>query len=266
MPKVSVIMGVYNGAKRITNAVNSLLNQSFSDFEIIICDDGSTDNTYDVVKKLTEIDNRIILIKNNRNQGLATSLNNCLNIASGDFIARMDDDDISHPTRFEKQVDFLNEHPEYALVGTSRNFYDDAGVWGRMVVEGEPSKLDIFLGKSFAHPTVMMRKEALIDVGGYTTKGVGRTEDYDLWCKFYAKGYKGYNMSEVLLDYYQSRQSYSKRKYKYRINEFKLRKKWRKELNLPFKYDIHTYKPLFVGLIPAVLMNKYHKNKFSKGS
>lgn len=256
-------MGVYNASKRISKAINSLLNQTYSDFELIICDDGSEDNTYEVIKNLANFDNRIILIRNPRNQGLALSLNECIKIARGEFIARMDDDDISHPTRFETQITFLNEHPEYAIVGTGRNFYDNNGIWGCWTEKGERSKFDIFLGKSFAHPTVMMRKDALVDVGGYSTKNVGRAEDYDLWCKFYAKGYKGFNIEDILLDYYQSRTSYSKRKFKFRINEFNLRRKWRKELGLPLRYELYVYKPIVAGLIPASFMNYYHRYKFS---
>ena len=103
MPKISVIMGVHNGEKTLPRAIDSILNQTFTDFELIICDDCSTDATIQVIKDYIEKDNRVILIRNESNSGLAASLNNCINISKGEYIARMDDDDISHVDRFEKQ-------------------------------------------------------------------------------------------------------------------------------------------------------------------
>jgi glycosyltransferase EpsE len=263
MTKISVIMGVYNGSKKLTTAVESILNQTFTDFEFIICDDGSSDNSVAILEELLIKDNRIKLLKNPRNLSLAPTLNNCLKVAVGDYIARMDADDISHPDRFEKQVAFLDSHPEYALVGTSRNMYDSEGIWGRLVHEGERTKLNIYHGVTFLHPSILMRRAALLDVGGYTTgPETERTEDFDLWCKLYEKGYRGYNLSDLLVDYYEARDSYTKRKYKYRICEYRLKKKWRERLDLPLKYQLHAYKPLVVGLIPAKLLRTYHERKF----
>ncbi|AQY41845.1 MULTISPECIES: glycosyltransferase family 2 protein [Bacillus] len=265
MPKISVIMGVYNGANKIKTAIKSILEQTFTDFELIICDDGSTDNSIEIIEKWVAKDNRIKFIRNPKNSGLAPTLNNCLKIAKGEYIARMDDDDISHLNRFEKQVDFLDSHLEYAIVGTSRNMYDDNGVWGKSIEEGERTPLDIYLGKTFAHPSVMMRKQAVVDVGGYTTgPETERTEDFDLWCKLYEKGYKGFNLGDILFDYYESRGSYGKRKYKYRFCEYRLKKKWRRKLDIPVKYSIYAYRPLLVGLIPTKMLMKHHEKIFQK--
>ncbi|MDP1417451.1 glycosyltransferase family 2 protein [Peribacillus simplex] len=265
MPKVSVIMGVYNGSKKIETAIKSILNQTFFDFELIICDDGSTDNSIELIENLAAEDKRIKLLKNSRNLGLAPTLNSCLNEARGEYIARMDDDDISHPGRFEKQVTFLNNNLDYAIVGTSRNLYDQNGVWGRSIKEGERTTLDIYLGRTFTHPSVMMRRKAVLDVEGYTTgTETERTEDFDLWCKLYEKGYKGFNLSDVLFDYFEARDSYNKRKYKYRLCEYRLKKQWRKKLNIPIKYAIHAYRPIFVGLLPTKILMKYHEKKFKE--
>lgn len=261
MTKISVIIGVYNGAKRIETAIQSILNQTYKDFEIIMCDDGSTDESYKVMEKLSECDNRVKIIRNNENLGLAETLNKCLKMASGEYIARMDDDDISHPNRFEKQVLFLEGNPEYALVGTGRNKFDENGIWATSSKLGERKTIDIFLGRSFVHPTTMIRKNVLISVKGYTTgKETERTEDYDLWCKLYQNGHKGYNLDDILLDYYESRSSYSKRKYKYRLNEFNLKRVWYKKLNIPKKYFLTIFKPLIVGMIPPKLLIRYKKN------
>lgn len=264
MPKVSAIMGVYNGSKGLRRAVESILNQTFSDFELVICDDKSTDNSSAILQELALQDKRIILLKNEQNLRLSKTLNNCLAVASGEYIARMDDDDIAYPERFEKQIAFLDNQPDYAIVGTGRTFYDESGVWGKDVEEkGERTKIDIFLGHTFVHPSVMMRKSALLAVEGYSTEAIiGRAEDYDLWCKLYVKGYKGYNLGEILMDYYEAQHSFNKRQYKYRVNEYKLARMWHKKMELPFKYSLHSYRPLIVGLFPKVLLKKYHERVF----
>ena len=143
MPKISVIMGVHNGEKTLPRAIDSILNQTFTDFELIICDDCSTDATIQVIKDYIEKDNRVILIRNESNSGLAASLNNCINISRGEYIARMDDDDISHVDRFEKQNNFLDGHREYAIVGTCRNTFDKGGIWNTYGQGGELTKEDI---------------------------------------------------------------------------------------------------------------------------
>ncbi|PFG15092.1 glycosyltransferase family 2 protein [Bacillus sp. es.036] len=264
MPKVSVIMGVYNGARSINKAIESIINQTFTDYEFIICDDGSNDNSIELIQKFADRDGRIKLIQNRNNQGLAQTLNNCLNVATGEYIARMDDDDLSYPDRFAKQVAFLDSNPNYAIVGTSRNLFDESGIWGRSIKEGERTILDIFLGRTFTHPSIMMRRKEVLTVGMYTTgTDTERTEDYDLWCKMYEKGYKGYNLRDVLFEYYEARDSYSKRKFKYRVCEYRLKKKWRKKLGLPVKYEIFAFRSLLVGIIPVKILMKYHEKKFN---
>lgn len=263
MPTISIIMGIYNGAEKIESAINSLLGQTYEDFEILICDDGSTDNSYEVITRLSEIDHRIKVLKNAKNLGLSSTLNKCIEHSQGEYIARMDDDDISYPKRLETQLSFLEKNKEFALVGTSRNLFDKEGIWGTHIVKGERKKNEIFLGKTFIHPSVMIRKDALIDVGCYSeSSSIGRTEDYDLWCKLYSRGYKGYNLDDILINYYEARDSYTKRKFKYRICEYRLKKKWYKELGIHKKYYIYMYRPLIVGLIPPKLLMLHHKRVF----
>lgn len=263
MPKISIIMGVYNGAEKIETAINSLLHQTYKDFELIICDDGSTDNSIAVVSKLAKYDKRIKILKNAKNLGLSITLNKCIKYSSGKYIARMDDDDISHTERLEIQVKFLENNTKYALVGTSSNLFDKDGIWGSHIVKGERTKEEIFLGKTFIHPSVMIRKDALLDVRGYSeSPEIGRTEDYDLWCKLYYKGYKGYNLDNILIDYYEARDSYSKRKFKFRICEYKLKKEWYRKLEIPFKNFFFIYKPVLVGLLPTKLIMLHHKRLF----
>lgn len=261
MAKVSIIMGVFNGANKVEKSVRSLLCQTFTDFELIICDDGSTDNTYDILCNLKRLDKRIIIIKNKVNKQLAYTLNKCIEISTGTYIARMDDDDYSHPDRLKKQVDFLDTHKEFALVGTSINYIDKNGIWGTRIVSGKVSAIDILKGKTFVHPSVMICSHALKAVGGYNTSDtVRRTEDLDLWVRLYNKGFLGYNLSDILLDYYEDSKSTKKRKYKFRICEFNIRRKARKQFKIPILYFPYVIKPLFTGLFPNRLIIFIHKN------
>ena len=181
----------------------------------------------------------------------------------GEYIARMDDDDISHPNRLEEEVKFLAEHPEYAIVATGYRLMDEKGFWGRNDSYGERTALDIFRGRYFAHPTVMIRKEAYTAVGGYSTDSkIGRMEDVDLWCKMYSNGFKGYVMDAILYDYFESRNSMQRRKYKHRITEFKLKMKYRKEMGIPFAYSFLAAKTLLVGLLPPSIIKRIHSIQY----
>ena len=263
MPKISVAMGVYNGSKYIREAIKSILNQTYTDFEFIICDDCSTDNTIEIIQEFIKQDNRIILVGNETNSGLAFSLNNCIAKSKGEYIARMDDDDVSLPDRFKIQVEFLENNPNYAFVGGCAKLFDNDGIWGLWEEKVTPDKTDVFKKPCYIHPTVMMRKKDLQAIGGYTvSKHTRRGQDYDLWCKFYAENYIGMNLREILLNYRRDKISYSKSKFKYRWNSYMIKKIWRKKLKLPLIYEAFTFKPLVVSLIPHSIMFMYHKNKY----
>ena len=265
MPKISVIMGVYNGEKTLPSAIDSILNQTFTDFELIICDDCSTDATTQVIKDYIEKDNRVVLIRNESNAGLAASLNNCINISKGEYIARMDDDDISHVDRFEKQCSFLDGHREYSIVGTCRNTFDKDGIWNTYGQGGELTKEDIIKCNIFTHPTVMMRREALVSAGMYTVcERTKRGQDFDLWCKMYAYGCKGYVFPDILFDYYEDRNKIKEIKAKYRLNNYRTHMIWRKKMGLPRKYDFYAYKELIAIIVPQKLLVKYKKMRQGK--
>lgn len=168
MPKVSVIMGVYN-CKDFTllrKSVDSILNQTYRDFEFIICDDGSTNGALEELKKIAQSDSRIKIMSYSENRGLNHALNVCLAASKGEYIARQDDDDISKPERLEKQVSFLDRNPEYAIVGACADVFDDKGIWGQYSVPEKPQKKDFLWNSPFMHPTMMMRKEDLLFGGG----------------------------------------------------------------------------------------------------
>ncbi|MFO7611574.1 MAG: glycosyltransferase, partial [Clostridia bacterium] len=198
--RVTVIMGVYNCGDTLAEALESLMSQSYRDFTTVICDDGSTDNTYGIASRYCERHpGRFILLRNGRNLGLNHTLNECLRIAGGEYIARMDGDDVSLPERFEKQVGFLDANPEYAIVSTPMIYFDSDGEWGVGNPSTVPAAKDFPRGTPFAHAASMVRKEAMDAVGGYTVDNkLLRVEDYHLWIKLYQKGYSGYNLPEPL--------------------------------------------------------------------
>jgi len=244
-------MGVYNGQEGLKRSIDSILNQTYEDFEFIICDDASTDKSGEILKEYAKKDKRIRVLTNQTNKKLAATLNYCIQEAAGEYIARMDDDDRAFKKRFEKQVAFLDAHPEYALVGTGVKRFDKQGVWGETFCVRQPSLKQCFQNVQFVHPSVMMRSAALKEVGGYTEdKENYRSQDYDLWCKLYQKGYQGYNLQEPLLYYCESPESITRRKKRHRIDFFKKQMRWRKRLKLPGWYDVYAWIGLCKILIP----------------
>lgn len=141
MSKVSIIMGIYNCAPTLPEAIDSILAQTFSDWQLILCNDGSADNTYAVAKSYQKrFPGKIVLLQNERNMGLNHTLNRCLKEASGEYVARMDGDDISLPNRLEKEVAFLDGHPEYAIVSTPMIFLTRAATGAEaMPLKSQPS-------------------------------------------------------------------------------------------------------------------------------
>lgn len=263
MPRISVVMSVYNGEKYLSEAIESILKQTYTDFEFIICDDASTDNSVDIVRYYMNIDKRIVFIQNDMNIGLAASLNKCIRQSKGDYIARMDADDISLNDRFEKQIMYLDNNPNIAFVCGGVYLIDANGIWGKRIKTMPLTKENVYKYQPIVHPTVMIRKTVLEQVGGYTVAPyTKRGQDFDLWCKIYSHGYIGKNIEEIVLYYREDKDSYKRRRFKYRIDSFKVKKMWRRKLKLPLLYEFYAYKPILVGLIPNIFMEKYHKKKF----
>lgn len=221
MPKVSILMGIYNCAPTLREAVESILSQTFTDWELILCEDGSRDDTYAIAQEYRRAHpDRIILLRNEKNMGLNHTLNRCLQAASGEYCARMDGDDLSLPDRFEKQVAFLDAHPEYAIVSTPMIFFDEQGEWGRNQMIERPQR-DDFIHHSpvHCHAPCMIRREAYLAVGGYTEDlRMLRFEDVNLWYKLYAAGYQGYNLSEPLYMMRDGREAAGRRGLRSRMN------------------------------------------------
>ena len=259
--KVSVLMGVFNCESYIADAVQSILNQTYSNLELIICDDGSTDHTLKIIRELEKIDQRIRVIENHNNKGLNYTLNHCLKYADGEFIARQDGDDISLPYRFEKQVSFLRNNPEYRIVSSPMIYFDDNGDWGRGKAIRYPQPEDVVRGTPICHAPVMMYKECLDRVHGYTVASrMIRVEDVNLWIKLYAEGYRCCNIMEPLYKMRNDKNALMRRKYKYRINSTLVRLEGCMILHLRLVNYIYAFKPMIYGLVPARI-RQYIKQK-----
>lgn len=200
MPKVSVIMSFCNDEKYIGEAVKSILEQTFSDFEFIIINDASTDSSEEIVKEFA--DKRIKLIKNSKNLGLTKSLNIGIREAVGEYIARMDADDVCLPQRFEKQVKFLDGNRRTALVGCWVEFIDPEGKSEgikKFPTDFQDIKKILISYLPFRHPTLIIRKKALDEVGFYD-ESFKYAQDYELILRT-AKKFPVANLPEVLLKY-----------------------------------------------------------------
>ena len=256
MPKVSILMSVYNCADTVEKSINSIISQTFTDWEFIICDDGSSDNTYDLLKHYAQREPRIILIKNEKNKWLSYSLNHFLKKANGIYCARMDGDDLCDSTRLEKQAEFLDKNLEYGFVSTRMTRFDEKGIYQipEPIKSYSPTIKEFVKGSPFCHAPVMIRKSVYDAVNGYRdipqTLGV---EDYDLWFRIYAKGYKGYILQEPLYHMFDGRGAAKRRTFKRRINEAWVRKEGYKILNIPILYRIYILKPIIIGLIPQCI-------------
>jgi len=188
LPKVSIILPTYNGNRFIEQAIESVLKQSYENFELIIIDDDSIDNTAEVICRFSERDSRILYLKNDENLGIQKSLNRGLRKAKGEYIARIDDDDEwIDKDKLKAQVDFLDNYHDYVLVGTGAVVVNEKGKELYRFFEPETDfkiRCKLLLKNCFIHPTVMFRKDAVMKIGGYDEEKEAKDrEDYDLWLK-----------------------------------------------------------------------------------
>ena len=263
MNRISVIMGIYNCASTLPEAIESLINQTYQDWFLIMCDDGSSDDTYSIADNYRKrFPDKILLLKNEQNMGLNYTLNHCLKYADTEYVARMDGDDVSEPTRFEKEILFLDSHREFAIVSCPMIYFDENGEWGKGNSSGEPAISSIPKVTPFCHAPCMVRKEAYEKVGGYTVdKKYLRVEDYELWVKMISSGYRGFNLPECLYRMRDDRNATHRRRFVFRINEARVKIKAVKCLKLPFWNYIYAVRPILVGLCPVFLYTYFHKKQ-----
>lgn len=198
-PRVSVLMPVYNGEKYLRAAIDSILDQDYRDIELIILDDGSSDSSAAVA--LTYSDKRIRLISNSKNLGIAETLNRGIELCRGEYIVRMDADDISHPSRIATQVDFMDAHPDIGISGTNVQTFGtaDATKW---MYPSDPDavRAELLFSPSLAHPTVILRRNILLDNKLRYSSAYPHAEDYEFWLRC-SRHTRLSNLGRILLSY-----------------------------------------------------------------
>lgn len=264
--KISVLMSVYNADKYLTEAMDSILAQTYSDFEMIVVNDKSTDESGDILTAFAQKDPRIVILENVQNIGLTKSLNRGLAIAKGEYVARMDADDISAPDRFQKQVAFLDMHPDYSFVSCIGRYIDENGNPERLRPFPETNEeIYAMMPKVDAvmHPGVMFRREDIARIGNYC-EDFRVVQDYDLWFRGMAAGYKFYNIQEPLV-LFRRDESYNTRKSRaYRLVDYQVRKKGYRINKVPLHKRVYLLVPLALAYIPPKVVDKlfYVMKKF----
>lgn len=256
--KISVVMSVFNAEKYLARAIDSILEQTYSDFELIIINDNSTDASGQILKCYEQKDSRIIVLENEENIGLTKSLNKGLAVAKGEYIARMDADDISVPNRFEKQVLFLDSNPDYTFVSCIGRYIDENGKLEQLRPFPETNEeIYAMMPKVDAvmHPGVMFRRDDVAQIGNYC-EDFRVVQDYDLWFRGMAAGYKFYNIQEPLV-LFRRNETYNTRKSKaYRLVDYRVRKKGYQINGLALHKRVYLLVPLILAFIPPRVMDK----------
>lgn len=266
--KVSIIMGVYNSEKTVRDAIDSILNQTYTEWEFIICDDASSDNTYNILKEYyRRYPRKFTILKNSKNSKLSFSLNRCLKKATGYYIARMDADDISKPDRLEKQVNYLQSNKYIDLVGTSMQRFNQKGLNDIIFAVRNPDRYTLKKRTPFNHATIMAHRNVYKKLDGYTvSKLTVRSQDIDLWFRFYDNGFKGANLQEPLYLVREDIDAVKRRTANVRINGYLIHMRGYKLLGYPMHWYIErTIITILKILVPQqliMLYRKYEKKKF----
>jgi glycosyltransferase EpsE len=258
--KISVIMATYNCEKTVEKSIDSILAQTYSNWVMIICDDGSSDGTLAILNRYaSDYPEKFIIIRNKQNSKLPYSLNHCLQYVQTELVARMDGDDWSTPDRFEKQVSFLTTHPQYDLVGTGVSVFDGEKKIASIIKTPTPTKDSMLRDNAFSHATIMTYKRVYDALDGYSLDPtVERVEDVDLWCRFLAAGFKGYNLPDELYVILEDINAVKRRTFQARLNSAKTRCRGYKLMGFR---GVRCYLPYLLVLkafVPAGLHQKLH--------
>lgn len=261
-PLVSVIIACYNAENYIEECIKSLLNQTYKNIEIIICDDNSTDKSFNLLKEYAKIDNRILLLKNNENLFAAATRNKCIERSKGEFIVIQDIDDKSKLDRIEKlvkhfqsdNVDFVssgmigfNEHGEERLLYKEKKL---------------PNKNDFLWGLPFYHAPTMFTRDSIKKVNGYRVSNeTKRGQDYDLFMRLYIEGFKGKNIPDLLYYYRVDGETIKRRRFSARLGECIIRYKGFKKLGLFPKGLPYVIKPIIAHFVQFFNYRNYYLRK-----
>lgn len=247
---VSIVIAAYNAEKYIPDCLDSILNQTYQNIEIIVCDDASTDRTFDILKKYSINDDRIHILQNKRNMFAGFSRNRCIKLCKGEYIAIQDADDVSQQNRIEVLVTAIEKY-KCDFVSSGHYLFDENGIYKENIPKIQaPECKDFLFDIPFCHAATLFTRECLAAVNGYRISDeTRRGQDYDMFMRLYANGYKGVNINDLLYGYRVDRRTISRRRFKYRIDECKIRYKGFSAMGLMPKGFIFVLKP-----IPAYVM------------
>ena len=259
-PLISVLMGTFYRREELSplnHSVSSILQQTYKNFEYLICDDGSTPAAKRVLEKYAAADMRIKLVRPGSALTLSEKLNVCLQVSMGSLIARMDDDDVSHPNRFSKQIAFLQQNPQIAYVGCNAALVCAGKMVGYRQLPQYPLAQDFYMTQPFIHPTLIFKRSALLSVNGYSERSEAiLCEDYDLLLRLYKQGHFDANLQEYLFDYSVPDTARGNRKMAYRWNETLTRYARFRDLGLLPAAFPYVIKPLAVGVLPESILKR----------
>lgn len=261
---ISVIMACYNCEKTIDKAIDSILAQTYSNWVVICCDDGSTDDTFHVLNEYKkEYPDRFVILRNDNNMKLSYSLNRCLEYVNTDLVARMDADDVSMPERFERQVAFLDKHPDHILCGTQILIHSElSGQDYISSIEECPDKYTLHRRTPFNHATIMCRQEMYSILNGYSEANTAvRCEDQELWYRFFAKGLKGANILEPLYTVVENKELIYRITPKNRWNSFITALKGYRLLHYPWYWYYKPFLNIAKVFVPKRLIIKYRMKR-----
>ena len=260
-PRISVVMPVYNGSAFLREAVDSILRQRYKDFELIIIDDGSVDETPEMLRAFSRRDPRVRVLRHARNMGLGCSLREGVEEARAEWVARMDADDIAHPDRLARQFAAVREDRTIDILGTQAVEIDYTG--RPLRVRSVPLKHDAIRSllpwvNPMIHPTVLFRRRAILEVGSYDCN-LPNVEDYDLWYRCAAGGLRFANLPDILLGYRISQSTFGKRGWQYRTREMRVRCKGNRLLGCSALQQVSVLIPLalyFAGRLSSGKLSK----------
>jgi len=262
--KISVLMGIYNCANTLPEAIDSILNQTYTNWELILCDDASTDNTYQVALKYQQkYPDKIILLKNEKNLTLAPTLNKCLAMASGEFIARMDGDDLCEPERFDLEIEILKQNSDFSIVSCSMDLFDSNGTFRTVQHKEYPTQKDLIHGPQFCHAGCMVRTDAIRAVNGYSESPKRkRVEDFDLWVRMYHAGYRGVNILKTLYHMRDDINALKRRSFDNRLNGCRVTYYACKYAKMPFYVTFYLLtRQLAKYFVPQFIYRYIHSKK-----
>lgn len=265
--KVSIIMACYNCSKTLNKAIDSILAQTYTNWVMICCNDGSKDNTLNILHNYQlQYPDKFVILQNDRNRKLPYSLNHCLEHVKTELVARMDADDWSMPDRLEKQVSFLQEHPEFDLVGTGIRVSTGKTILTTIIQPMVPVPEDMLHCNCFSHATIMTYKRVYDALNGYSLDpSVERCEDLDLWSRFFAVGFHGYNLSDELYVILEDENAVRRRDLKNRLNTAKTLMSAFKRMNLHgFACYKKAYFQVLTYFIPMGVYKKLHVWKMTQ--